>query len=380
MKRILHTIADYLRECDKVLYGLAIAASLFGALAVLSTTYYVMGGAKQLIMHLLGLLIGIGGAVIITLVDYRKIMKFWFIILVPLVALVLLTFVVGYAPAGTDDKAWLLLPGGFSLQPAEFLKIGFLISFTWHLNKVADNINKPLNLILLCIHGAAPVLLIHEQGDDGTALVFAVMFVAMMFAAGVKARYFIIAICGVAIAAPLIYFLIMNEDQQARVFALLFPSEEDYLGVLWQQSRGRSALANGGFFGRGLFNGPLVQSGSIPEGYNDFIFCSIGEEFGMLGCIAVIAVICGICWRILKTGLSTTDKSGLVMCVGVFAMIGAQTLINIGMNISLLPVIGITLPFFSAGGTSLMSLFWAIGLVVNVYMHKTTGLYLRDNY
>lgn len=380
MKRILHTIADYLRECDKVLYALAIAASLFGALAVLSTTYYVMGGAKQLIMHLLGLLIGIGGAVVITLVDYRKIMKFWFVILVPLVLLVVLTFFVGYAPAGTDDKAWLLLPGGFSLQPAEFLKIGFIISFTWHLNRVSDNINKPLNLILLCIHGAAPVLLIHEQGDDGTALVFAVMFVAMMFAAGLKARYFIIAICAVAVAAPLIYFVVMNEDQQARVFALLFPSEEDYLGVLWQQSRGRSALANGGFFGRGLFNGPLVQSGSIPEGYNDFIFCSIGEEFGMLGCIIVIALICAVCWRILKTGTSTNDKAGLVICVGVFAMIAAQTLINIGMNISLLPVIGITLPFFSAGGTSLMSLFFAIGLVMNVYMHKKTGLYLRDNY
>lgn len=380
MKRILHTVADYLRECDKVLYGLCIVAALYGGLAVLSTTYYVMGGARQLIMHLLGLTIGMIGAVVITAIDYRKIMKLWFLILIPLVALVLLTFVIGYAPAGTDDKAWLLLPGNISVQPAEFLKIGFVISFSWHLDKVGEKINKFRHIILLCIHGAAPVLLIHEQGDDGTALVFAIMFVAMMFAAGLKARYFIIAISSVALLAPLVYFFIMNEDQKARVFALLFPSEEDYLGVLWQQSRGRAAMANGGFFGRGLFGGPLVQTGSIPEGYNDFIFCSIGEEFGMLGCILVIALLCLICWRILKIGLSTKDKAGLVMCVGVFAMIAAQTLINIGMNLSLLPVIGITLPFFSAGGTSLLSLMLAIGLVVNVHMHKTTGLYLRDNY
>lgn len=380
MKRILHTVADYVRECDKVLYGLCIVAALYGGLAVLSTTYYVMGGARQLIMHLLGLTIGMIGAVVITAIDYRKIMKLWFLILIPLVALVLLTFVIGYAPAGTDDKAWLLLPGNISVQPAEFLKIGFVISFSWHLDKVGEKINKFRHIILLCIHGAAPVLLIHEQGDDGTALVFAIMFVAMMFAAGLKARYFITAISSVAVLAPLVYFFIMNEDQKARVFALLFPSEEDYLGVLWQQSRGRAAMANGGFFGRGLFGGPLVQTGSIPEGYNDFIFCSIGEEFGMLGCILVIALLCLICWRILKIGLSTKDKAGLVMCVGVFAMIAAQTLINIGMNLSLLPVIGITLPFFSAGGTSLLSLMLAIGLVVNVHMHKTTGLYLRDNY
>ena len=380
MKRILHTVADYVRECDKVLYGLCIVAALYGGLAVLSTTYYVMGGARQLIMHLLGLTIGMIGAVVITAIDYRKIMKLWFLILIPLVALVLLTFVIGYAPSGTDDKAWLLLPGNISVQPAEFLKIGFVISFSWHLDKVGEKINKFRHIILLCIHGAVPVLLIHEQGDDGTALVFAIMFVAMMFAAGLKARYFIIAISSVAVLAPLVYFFIMNEDQKARVFALLFPSEEDYLGVLWQQSRGRAAMANGGLFGRGLFGGPLVQTGSIPEGYNDFIFCSIGEEFGMLGCILVIALLCLICWRILKIGLSTKDKAGLVMCVGVFAMIAAQTLINIGMNLSLLPVIGITLPFFSAGGTSLLSLMLAIGLVVNVHMHKTTGLYLRDNY
>lgn len=380
MKRILHTVADYVRECDKVLYGLCIVAALYGGLAVLSTTYYVMGGARQLIMHLLGLTIGMIGAVVITAIDYRKIMKLWFLILIPLVALVLLTFVIGYAPAGTDDKAWLLLPGNISVQPAEFLKIGFVISFSWHLDKVGEKINKFRHIILLCIHGAVPVLLIHEQGDDGTALVFAIMFVAMMFAAGLKARYFIIAISSVAVLAPLVYFFIMNEDQKARVFALLFPSEEDYLGVLWQQSRGRAAMANGGLFGRGLFGGPLVQTGSIPEGYNDFIFCSIGEEFGMLGCILVIALLCLICWRILKIGLSTKDKAGLVMCVGVFSMIAAQTLINIGMNLSLLPVIGITLPFFSAGGTSLLSLMLAIGLVVNVHMHKTTGLYLRDNY
>ena len=91
----------------------------------------------------------------------------------------------------------------------------------------------------------------------------------------------------------------------------------------------------------------------------------------MLGCIAVIAVICGICWRILKTGLSTTDKSGLVMCVGVFAMIGAQRLINIGMNISLLPVIGITLPFFSAGGTSISITMAAVGILMNI--SRTAG-------
>ncbi len=379
MKRFLHGVADYIRECDKVLYFLCIAATLFGGMAVLSTTYYVIGGIKQFAMHMICMVLGILAAVLISyLVDYRKIVENWFILALPLLIIVILTFFIGYAPPGTDDKAWLLLPGGISIQPAEFLKIGFMVSFAWHLNKIGDGINKLRNIILLCIHGGFPVVLIHFQGDDGTALVFAVMFVAMMFAAGLKARYFIIAICGVLVAAPILYFFIMNEDQQARISAMLFPTEADYLGVLWQQSRGRAALANGGLFGMGMFDGALVQSGSIPLGHNDFIFSSIGEEFGLIGCVSVLALLGGICVRVLHIGKRTTDKTGLVIAVGGFAMIASQTAINIGMNVSLFPVIGVTLPFFSAGGTSLISLYLALGLIINVYMHRSTGLFLRD--
>lgn len=379
LKRILHTVADYVRESDKLLYILCITAALYGSAAVLSSTYFVMGGARQFIMHILGLTVGLAAAVVISLFNYRSIIKLWLPIAVILVIPVLLTFVIGYAPAGTDDKAWLLI-GGFSIQPAEFLKIAFIISFSMHLNRVGDGINKLRSIILLCIHGALPVLLIHFQGDDGTALVFAIMFLVMMFAAGLKTRYFAMAGGAVAVGIPIVYFFIMNEDQQSRIYAMLFPTEEDYLGVLWQQSRGRAALANGGIFGSGIFNGSLVQSGSIPEGYNDFIFSSIGEEFGLIGCAAVILLIAAICVRILKIGSRTTDKTGLIICSGVFGMLSAQTVINIAMNLSMMPVIGITLPFFSAGTSSLLTVVAAIGLVMSVYRHKTSGIiYLRDD-
>lgn len=379
MKQFLHRIADYLRESDKVLFLLCIGATLLGSVAVLSSTYYVLHGLRQFIMQLIGLLVGLIAVVVISRFDYHNLTRMWPVIIGALLIPVVLTFFIGYAPAGTDDKAWLLLPGGISVQPAEFLKVGFVLSFSWHINRVGEDINKLRNIFLLCLHGAMPVLLIHFQGDDGTALVFAVMFAAMMYAGGLKLRYFIAALVAACAAMPILYFFVMNEDQQARVYALLFPSEDDYLGVLWQQSRGRSALANGGVFGRGLFRGPLVQTGSIPEGYNDFIFCSIGEEMGMIGCLAVIALIVAIGIRILKIGVKA-DRTGLVICVGTFAMLAGQTIINIGMNLSIIPVIGITLPFFSAGGTSLLSIFLTIGLVMSVRMHRSTGvIYLRED-
>lgn len=379
MKFILRRIADYVRECDKVLMLLCVAATCFGCVAVLSTTYNAVGGLGQFITQVVGMVLGIVAVIIISSFNYRKFARLWPLFAAISVGFVVLTFFIGFAPGDTDDKAWLSI-FGVSFQPSELLKIAFVITFGYHVHKIGDNVKKFIHVVLLAIHGALPVLFIHFQGDDGTALVFAFMFVCMMFVAGVKRRYFIIAGSAAAVALPFVYFLVMNEDQKNRIYSLFFPTQEDYLGVLWQQWRGRIALANGGIFGKGLFKGPLVQAGNIPEGYNDFIFSSIGEETGLIGCIVVIALLLGICWRILRTAHLSNDKLGTTMCVGIFAMFAAQIIINIGMNLSLAPVIGVTLPLFSAGGTSLVCTFLGIGLVMSVYMHRQSSiLYLGED-
>lgn len=205
------------------------------------------------------------------------------------------------------------------------------------------------------------------------------MFLGMMFAAGLKLRYWIAAFAAAAVAVPLIYFLVMNDDQRSRIVSM-FDIEGDLLGAGWQQWRGRIALANGGIFGQGLFNGSLTQvKNGIPEGYNDFIFTCIGEELGMLGCIAVVLLLFAICLRILHVGKSTNDKLGFYICIGVFSMLAAQIIINLGMCLSVLPVIGVTLPFFSAGGTSLLCLYIGIGVVMSVHMHRSSlTLHLHD--
>ena len=201
----------------------------------------------------------------------------------------------------------------------------------------------------------------------------------MMFIAGIKIRYFVTAFVGVLAAVPVAYFYVLNEDQRSRILSM-FDLEGDLLGSGWQQWRGRIAFANGGVWGKGLFEGDLVQSGSIPEGYNDFIITSIAEELGFLGCLAVLGLLLGICLRVLFVCHRSRDKMGSYMCVGVFAMLLAQLIINVGMCISWLPVIGVTLPFFSAGGTSLLCLFCGVGLVLSVYMHRSSStLYLHDD-
>ena len=376
MGKLFSVIADYIRECDKVMLLLCIFAGGYGCLGVLTSTNFT-GSHRQFYVQAAALFMGIIAAVLVSLYDYENLMRRWYLIAALGLIPVILTFFIGYAPEGTDDKAWLWLPGNISFQPAELLKICFIVTFATHLSRTRE-VNKLKNLILLCMHGALPVVLIHFQGDDGTALVFAIMFVAMMFAAGVNVRYFIAVGIAAVVAAPFVFFFIMNDDQKARIL-YLFDLESNLQGIGYQQWRGRIALANGGFFGQGLFNGSLTQTGNVPEGYNDFIFVSIGEELGFLGCLAIILVIGAICMRCINVAKQSQKPAGKFICVGVFAMILAQSVINIGMCTSVLPVIGVTLPFFSAGGTSLGCLFLAVGLVVNVYIRRgSRTIYLHD--
>ncbi len=369
MKRLLYAVADFIRETDKLLLLLCIFASGYGCLAVFTATHY-LNTYRPFTVQVGSMIIGVIAAAIISNFDPETFTKRWYIAAVLGVVPVLLTFVIGFAPEGTDDKAWLDL-GFTTFQPAELLKICFIITFATHISLIKPNINKLKYLIPLCLHGAFPVLLIHFQGDDGTALVFAVMVLAMMWAAGVSWKYFVAALSAAVVASPIVYFFVMNEDQKARI-KVIFDIESDIEGIGYQQYWGRKALANGGFFGQGFLKGTLTSRGFVPEGQNDFIFVSIGEELGFVGCVVVLIVLTAICLRSVKIARMCNQDSSKIICVGFFSMLFAQIIINVGMCLSILPVIGITLPFFSAGGTSLLCLYLGVGLVLSVYKHRNS--------
>ncbi len=379
MGRLWSKIADYVRETDKVLLLLCVTASLYGALMVFSTTRY-SGSHHYFLVQLAAIAIGLAVAVFLSVfTSYNTIVRWWPIPAAVALILVGLTFIIGYAPAGTDDKAWIMLPLNMSFQPSELLKIAFIITFAKHVSVIEGRIASPLNVLALALHGLFPVALIHIQGDDGTALVLATIFLAMFFASGVKLRYFAIAGGLTAAALPLAWFFLLNDDQRDR-FRILFNPEADLYGSGWQQWRARVAMANGGLFGQGYLKGDFVQKGDVPLGYNDFMFASIGEELGLLGLAAVALLLMGIAVRILLVAHRAKDKQGVILCTGIFGMLCAQIILNIGMCVSILPVIGITLPFFSAGGTSLVATYLGVGLVLNVYMHRDKRLmYLKDD-
>ena len=377
MRYLWMKIADFIRESDKILLLLCIFTSLYGCAAVFTSTQY-RGSFRPAIVQVIGMMAGVCAALIISVMDFERIYKLWYLVAAAGVVPVILTFFIGFAPVGTDDKAWLDL-GFTTFQPSELLKIAFIITFSLHLSRAKPTINKLKTLIPICLHGAFPIILIHIQGDDGTVLVFSVMVLFMMWAAGVSWKYFLTLFITAAVSSPFIYFFVMNQDQKARITALFDPAA-DTQGIMYQQRRGLMALANGGWFGQGFLHGDLTQKGAVPMAYNDFIFVSVGEEFGFLGCMVLILLLAAICFRCIRIARLSANDGGKLICVGMFSMLIAQTTINIGMCVQLLPVIGITLPFFSAGGTSLLCVFMGIGLVLNVYMHRNSRtIYLHDD-
>lgn len=376
VRALIARIADFIRETDKLLLILVVFASGYGCFAVFSATRY-MDNLRPIIVHTLSMLVGVVIALIVSSIDYEKYFSRWYLIAALGLVPVILTFFIGVAPEGTDDKAWLNL-GFTTFQPSELMKICFAVTFAYHIKTVKPNINKLKYLIPLLLHGFFPVALIILQGDYGTAIVFAFMTIFMLWAGGVSIKYFIAGFSALLVASPFIYFLVLNDEHRERIINM-FDIEADLQGVGFQQWRGRIALANGGFWGQGYLQGDITQAGFLPESHNDFIFCSIGEELGFLGALVVIILLAAICLRCIRVARISTKDGGKLICVGIFAMLFAQSFINIGMCVSLLPVIGITLPFFSAGGTSLMCLMLGMGLVLSVYKYRNSRtIYLHD--
>ncbi len=319
------------------------------------------------LVQLIAMGIGLLGCLVIAAIDYHKLAKLWFLYAPAALGLFALTFTsLGYGREGADDVAWIDL-GFVQIQPSEILKLVFLLTFSLHISKVKEKLNRPLHLMLLLIHAGLPMGLVAVQGDYGTAIVFAAMTVFMLFAAGLSFWYLL---AGVAAAIPAGYFIwnyVFGDVHRGRILVLLHPGT-DPLGLEYQQDLGLRAIRAGGLFGLGLENDAYI---TVPEMHNDFIFSFIGEAFGFVGTVATVCVLAVICLRLFADSRAAKDIMGRTLCIGVFAIMFTHDLANLGMVLKVMPVIGIPLPFFSAGGTAMLSMYLCIGLALSAYTHNT---------
>ncbi len=370
MESLRKNLAKFIKGTDWIMMLLCLLASSFGALLVHSATLYTLT-EDQVISRdtrtmLIAVALGITVAIIISLIDYELIIKIWPVIAAVALLLMVSLFFFGVGPdARSDAKTWLKITSSFYLQPSEFVKIAFVVTFGVHIELISDKIDKVANVLLLTAHAMIYAGLVALTGDIGSALVFVFIFVGMMFVANVKLRYFAIGLLAVIAMIPIVWTKVFSEIQKERFLALFFP--ESYGDVIYQQDNCIKAIGSGGLFGKGLFNGTFTQNGIVPESKNDMILSVIGEELGFVGCLGLLVLFTIIVIKIINNGRRSKDNTGTLVCYGIAFMILSQIVINMGMCLQLLPVIGITLPFMSAGGSSTLSIYVAMGLIMSVY-------------
>lgn len=369
MKKITSAIRGYFNSIDKWLLFFWMSASL-ASIPFLWTIASFWPQYYSVTMQLVAIPIGFFAAVFVSVFDYHTLLKLWKLYIPVMVILMVLTFIYGRG-RGDANVNWIeitLASRKFSLQPSEFLKIAFITTFSLHLAKVKSEMNSIPNALLLCLHGGAYIALMYQ--DMGSMLVFISIFVTMLFCAGLKWRYIFAGAAATVAAVPFAWTHLLSEDQKVRFLVVTQPELNP--AYAFQQLWGLVALSIGGQRGTGLFAEKHIY---VPEMYNDMIFTFIGETSGFIGCLGVVFLLSAISLKILYNSGRAKDDTGRYICVGVFAMIVSQTFINLGMCLRVLPVIGITLPLFSSGGTSIIALYLGLGLVLSVYRHTNTGLF-----
>ncbi len=373
MKKILSLISEYWHNLDKALIILCLFVSGFSVFLLYTLDRNGISAqvsSRQWKINLVAAVIGAVIALVIAAIDYKFISKLWWLYAPISLILVLLLFTsLGRGVYGADDIGWLNL-GFVQFQPSELLKITFIMTFATHLSKVGARLNEPLNVLLLLLHAGLPVFIIMKQGDDGSALVFISIFVIMLFAAGISWKYIAAAVIAVPAVVWFAWTQLMQPYQIKRI-QILWDTElqqEEILGIYMQQYLGKKALGSGRITGLGIFGSDKYTY--VPEIDTDFIFSYIGMTLGLIGCILTALLLAVICLKILSVASAAKDTLGRLICVGAFALFFSHSVINIGMDLGVLPVIGIPLPLISAGGTSVIALYASIGLVMSVYYHR----------
>ena len=378
--RLKAILADFIQQADLVLLGLCCAATLYGMALIASATRYMDTSGMSGMIRYVGvqgaaMLLGLCAYVFMSMIDVEIVLKKWkWVVAFNIIFIGLLLTPLGVGGTTTGNQAWLKIPGiPFQIGPAEIVKITFTLLLAKQLEWLREE-KRDLRSFPSAAMVAGHTLLLMGyyvviSGDMGNALTFFFIFLCMSFAAGFALRWFALLFAGGGAAFAAAWALELIPGYMMDRFRVLFDHSYDALDTGWQQTRSLMAIGSGGIFGQGYMQGTQTQSSyppSLPNRWTDFIFSVCGEELGLIGCLLVIALLTAIIVRVLLVARNAQTPLHCYICVGMAAMLIYQTVINIGMCLFVMPTIGVTLPFFSYGGSSLLTLFAAMGVVYGI--------------
>ena len=271
-----------------------------------------------------------------------------------------------FAPEIRGIRSWYKF-GPLALSPIEFAKIVLIILLAKYFSMRHIEMYRIRHILLSGAYILLPIVLIFPQPDLGQVLILIALWVGVLLISGIKLRHFLILVLCFLLISILSWSFLLMDYQKERILSFLFPY--DPLGVSWSQNQAKIAIGSGGVFGQGLGSGSQTQYGFLPEPQTDFIFAAIAEETGLLGVSVLLFLFSILLWRIMKIAIDSQTNFPRLFASGLTIILVSQTFIHIGMNLGLLPIIGIPLPLISYGGSNLIATFIGLGILQSIKTH-----------
>lgn len=343
----------------------AVALLLAISVAVIFTTGFQQsgsGGAADAVQQFVFALLGFGLVAVIGVTDYRVFRRTAGALYLIAVISLLLVKVIGSSALGATR--WIDI-GFFQFQPSEFTKIVIVIVLAKIFADHQKSLDAPRVFLKSFVYAAIPTILVASQPDLGTAMVIMATWFGLAIAAGLPKKFFAWVVAGSAVLSPLAWAFAFRDYQKKRLLTLFDPAA-DPLGAGYNVKQAQIAVGSGGFFGHTLGSGSQSQLNFLPVQHTDFIFAVVAEQLGFLGSLLLLALLAVVVYRSLMIAQGARDFYGYLLASGIMLIIAFQTLINVGMNTGIMPVTGIPLPFVSYGGTSILMLLLAVGILQSV--------------
>jgi len=381
MRKIFNGISVFFQRADMLLLSLCILATVFGIVVASSTTRY-LGTRHYILVQSAALLIGIVLYVIFTFFDIDIIAERREILFAFNLLFISTLFVWG-VEGTTGNRSWLAFSWmPFNIQPAEICKITYIIVLAKTMSIYRRRISSAFSILqIVALLGITVGLILVSSDDAGVALIFVFITLMMAYVGGVGAGWFLTAFALIGLAAPFAWSHLMRTDQKQRIMMIFDPTiDPDGMDIRWQTKRSLLSLQGGGMTGQGLYHGTQTQAGALTAEQTDFVFSAIGEELGMIGCLFVLLLLTAIVIRCIHVGMKSGSYMNRLICIGIASMLIFQIAVNVGMCLGVFPVIGLTLPFISYGGSSVVTMFMAMGVVSGIRMRPapdSDALYIR---
>ena len=371
MHRFIEELKDFTKKADWVLLIMCLVTAGFGLIVIASATQapkFEGTGPRYIIIQLVAIALGVFLFAVVSAIDVDFISEHRMALMLFNVFLLLLLIPFG-TDNGSGNRSWLHFPGfPVNIQPAEICKITYILIMASVMASHQNNISGIPSVMHMVLHlGLLVGLNMVLSSDAGVSLIFVFIFIGMAFGGGVSLWWFALAIGAIAAAIPIV-FPLLGEYQQERILVLIDPEFDKMgTGARYHSKINLQSLTGGGLTGQGLFNGNRTQGGNLFAQHTDYIFSSIGEELGFFGCVIVMLLELAIIARCVYVGVRCQDYMRRQICYGAASALMFQVMINVGMCIGVMPVIGLTLPLISYGGSSVVTIFAMLGLVSGAY-------------